>query len=495
MATTTTTTSYSSLLADSIAAVTKGIAGEHRLKVYVTSSAPSSSTEKKHVGSIVDSHPTVKTDRSVLVTQAQKNGDKEVEMLVYGLAVSEFRFTNTAVKEGNTTTNITTLVYLEKIDSTGYGNLPSISSTPKATTTLARALVHGYLDFARSGLVNAKDSSHHRVLVHIFGRAQPQYLFPESARNSSKHVLDDRGLLRWWRKTLSTYATVNDDKGKSKAIGKWLFVPGEDRFPMFLNDTVDPSTNWKYGLPYPSNAVARKVIPKFPDDAKTKLFTSGIAESPTTTVQEFLELLSSTGEFAGGRVAGFLGFELCVKHLSDSIVPTFTTSDEDLVHHLDKQLMRTDFRSREDAFKSSKTVIEWMTSKGAQVVSKSVTVTNPVEVDTTAATVSSAPVVVNNLTSLIKKKSTAATTAPAPTTTAAPVNSLQGLVKRKDAAPTASLTTNTSGNLPAVNNLQSLVKKKPVETATPVNDLQGLVKRKAEASSGQDDGVKKSRAE
>lgn len=139
--------------------------------------------------------------------------------------------------------------------------------------------------------------------IFIFARAQPQYLFAKSADNKSKAVLSDRDLVSWWLHVLN--------KVPEKCSG-WWSIPGLDDASSALIEIGarkrewKPSDHikWKYGTSYDPDSEADLVIPKFDDDAKSRLLRS-MAEDKLT-VQDFWNLLAYGEECGSGKIAGFL---------------------------------------------------------------------------------------------------------------------------------------------------------------------------------------------
>ena len=90
-----------------------------------------------------------------------------------------------------TTCNLTT-IFVSKADSTGC--LPQQRPSP------IRVIATTFLKW-----LSAKERQKHpsrKLVISLFARSQTQYLFPGSADNGSKHVLDDRQLIKWWARVL-----------------------------------------------------------------------------------------------------------------------------------------------------------------------------------------------------------------------------------------------------------------------------------------------------
>jgi hypothetical protein len=144
--------------------------------------------------------------------------------------------------------------------------------------------------------------------VHVFARAQPQYLFAESSKNTEKKALDDRGLVSWWLHTLN--------KVPAKDIKAWWYIPGIDDEQSALIEVgarkrewkSADHIEWKYGSSYTDDALASQVIPRFDDDAKTRL----LKDHPDAAlkVSEFWGLLSISEECGSGKLAGFFELKL-----------------------------------------------------------------------------------------------------------------------------------------------------------------------------------------
>ncbi|KAI8618595.1 histone acetylation protein-domain-containing protein [Chytriomyces sp. MP71] len=195
----------------------------------------------------------------------------------------------------------TLTVYVEKADSSGFAS----KSESASVSPLIRVL-HSYL--------NTQQKIFNKVAVHVFARAQPQYLFPNSASNPKKHVLSDIRLVQWWARSL-TLALPSGQP--NRILRKFLFVPSKDA--SYLKTIVGPdhARNWSYGFGFGcldprqadfsveklQNLKACDVVPQFPDDTKTKALRM---LERNATVSDLKEVLSVTSE-CSSSVAGFFG--------------------------------------------------------------------------------------------------------------------------------------------------------------------------------------------
>ncbi|KEI40245.1 uncharacterized protein L969DRAFT_86881 [Mixia osmundae IAM 14324] len=125
----------------------------------------------------------------------------------------------------------TCLLYVAKVDTTGLISYSKELSSPARELTRAFLAYH----FARP------PRGMKRLRVHIFGRAADQYLFPLSADNKGKKVLDDRRLCAWWKSVLSESAPASAER--------YYLFPG---FTELEATRIAPQDTpaWTYGHPY-----------------------------------------------------------------------------------------------------------------------------------------------------------------------------------------------------------------------------------------------------
>lgn len=240
-----------------------------------------------------------------------------------------------------TTARLTT-IFVSKADSTGYVPLLNL---PTGTASVIKALSSTFI----SWLVRTRTRHDRPLVLSLFARAQEQYLFPGSAENKQKHVLDDRQLVKWWCRTLDpvlreypgqedeAVANLDEDVVRSQA---YLIVPGQDRyettafFPATARQDPLERKRWKNGDPLKeisSHATAppRCLVPHFPDDPKTRFLMEldeelqnvppsqqTHEESPSKrgnghwkgvkTLEQFWDMMAFRQECSSGRLTGFL---------------------------------------------------------------------------------------------------------------------------------------------------------------------------------------------
>ncbi|EPB88798.1 H3 K56 histone acetylation protein RTT109 [Mucor circinelloides 1006PhL] len=190
--------------------------------------------------------------------------------------------------------------------------------------------------------------------VFVFARAQPQYLFAKSAENKSKSVLNDRQLVSWW---LSVFNKL------SVQCEGWWSVPGIDDSNSALIEIGakkrgwEPSekVKWTYGTSYAPDAIAEQVIPRFDDDAKSRLLKS--TQEQDMTVQDFWSILSFGEECGSGKITGFFELRLVDGSLSEDMDTPLTVKNRDFTVFWNK-FMSLDFHSDEANVESAKSTVQ-----------------------------------------------------------------------------------------------------------------------------------------
>ncbi|KXJ93442.1 histone acetylation protein-domain-containing protein [Microdochium bolleyi] len=246
-----------------------------------------------------------------------RSGNSEDQVLVLGLEIYIY------------TTAFSTIIFVAKADSTGY---LSTLNLPKGTPSPIREVTATFVKY----LVKTRYRRGTQLVVNLFARSQDQYLFPGSIKNKNKHVLDDRGLVKWWCRVVNGLLENDDtqkglDGGCSRVHG-YLVVPGLDKYETraLIPRTAAASSNWTLAHPlehvspynafpdvYGTNIPPRCLIPTFPDDPKArfveeleeatpqKLKTAGRWKGPQN-LDEFWEMMAYRQECSSGRMTGFL---------------------------------------------------------------------------------------------------------------------------------------------------------------------------------------------
>ena len=244
-----------------------------------------------------------------------------------------------------------TTLFVSKADSTGYLNLLNLAP---GTPSPLRLISTTFLEH----LIRARKRSDKRLVLSLFARAQNQYLFAGSIENSNKHVLDDRGLIKWWCKVVDPILVSH--KSDSQARGPeseesdvrslgYLRVPGCDKYetqtflPKDERGRKQDDRRWRTSDPLREfgkspDLPERCLIPRFPDDPKARFVEQLDDELPdegpessqtpsqlhaqeaeippkkqntgrwrsVTSLEQFWEMMSFRQECSSGRLVGFL---------------------------------------------------------------------------------------------------------------------------------------------------------------------------------------------
>lgn len=203
------------------------------------------------------------------------NNSKEGRLVpVFGLETAIYTIPSTS----------TSLLYVSKADTTGLLSIPAPS----------RVLVDAYLQYYFQNPPHDSNS----LRIHVFARAQDQYLFPGSIDNKGKRVLPDNVLCRWWREVLGSSA-IEARKNPVLAplqINLYYLLGGFDFGESLAVLSKAPESSeaqelrWQYGHPYSKTAsplpvpdsskvTINDLIPSFQDDPKARQMTEW-ASSP-----------------------------------------------------------------------------------------------------------------------------------------------------------------------------------------------------------------------
>ncbi|KZL79305.1 h3 k56 histone acetylation protein kat11 [Colletotrichum incanum] len=223
------------------------------------------------------------------------------------------------------TTAYSSTFFVAKADSTGYLKLLDL---PRGTSSPIKEISSVFVSY----LVEQRRRKGIQSVVSLFARAQDQYLFPGSVEYGGKHVLDDRGLVKWWCKVLDPLLE-NPPVGKGApwaGVKGYLVIPGLDNYETkaFLPKTPNSAVKWVLGhaLEKISHYTkeydwvpARCLIPRFPDDPKSRfrdeldeetgkskqLKTTGQWKS-VKSLDTFWEMMAYRQECSSGRLTGFI---------------------------------------------------------------------------------------------------------------------------------------------------------------------------------------------
>ncbi|KAL9032713.1 MAG: hypothetical protein Q9180_006344, partial [Flavoplaca navasiana] len=259
-----------------------------------------------------------------------------------------------------TTQDLITL-FVSKADSTGYLHLLKL---PKGTASPLRTISSVFI----AHLVDNRKRHDRQLVVSLFARSQNQYLFPGSIENPGKHVLDDRGLIKWWCRVLEPVLQSCESKTDTPELDRWLKkepshitskvylrVPSCDLhetrsfFPLHVRRNPALLAKWHPNKDplrdlagYALTAPERCLIPRFPDDPKSRFVdelddeltepppSSQTQESPSKgkqpgkwksvrSLDQFWELMAFRQECSSGRLVGFLWAVFTPQQVADRL--------------------------------------------------------------------------------------------------------------------------------------------------------------------------------
>lgn len=161
-----------------------------------------------------------------------------------------------------------------------------------------------YLQRLGIDLLSIKNENIITKLV-LFTRSEGQYLFPNSMKNTEKHILDGRQLLKWWLKNIDKIVR------NWKRCEKYLDILNSEKREIIR---YFPSEDWNVGNVY-SKDVDRNVlpaiytIPLLPDDPKGRFLEHLVVEGRAKKVKckQYWQELAIRQEFSFGAIVGLIG--------------------------------------------------------------------------------------------------------------------------------------------------------------------------------------------
>ncbi|KAJ2709535.1 hypothetical protein H4R19_004205 [Coemansia spiralis] len=337
--------------------------------------------------------------------------------LVAGLEAREFT-TLAAEVRGDRTVRATVAVNacIEKLDTSG-----ELSTR----MPLARMVVAGYLCSLQKYQIALDIPS---VGVHLFARAQHEYLFARSRENPRKSALDDLALIKWWKRTLDLglayAASAVSSSGPHQpacATTAHCAVPGSDPSeassilgaPHATPDPGSPTVHWTWGLQYPAESRAHDCILQFPDDPMTRLLAE--PHSSSWSVAMLFEMLAVGEECGAGHRAAYFSASLPMVALpdlphADTVADASESADQCALsaNEYDNVLLALfdhdmDFSCTNGAVRSSKRLFDALAAVPGTVTVAVSTAGPPASHSATTAVAAAAPPV-NDLTAAIRKK-------------------------------------------------------------------------------------------
>ncbi|KAA1469757.1 hypothetical protein DENSPDRAFT_796610 [Dentipellis sp. KUC8613] len=192
-------------------------------------------------------------------------------------------------------TTSTAILYVGKVDSTGQG------MAPPPTATLVKAFVRWYADPA------TRPVPAEHLWVHLFARAQGQYLFPNSVEYEGKKPLSDRKLCAWWRRVLGEVAGQvlgSDSMRDGGRVKLYYILPGcnELEASQILGSAISASSSslslaspqpaWTYGHPYSQTEFPLPCPPPTADTPNLGHFIPSFEDDPKNRFMDEIALLT-----------------------------------------------------------------------------------------------------------------------------------------------------------------------------------------------------------
>ena len=217
-------------LRDFLLSSLKDLPGSRIFHIHVLVSSPRKSSS-------LFPHATVKNrtyvqDIFILLSEQLEEGKPRILVSAVEAALYHIPSTSSAI------------IYVSKVDSTGQ------TIRPSPTPALVTALLRYYVSPATRPL----PAKH--VWIHVFARAQKQYLFPNSSEHPNKHVLSDVQLCAWWKKILTAVARET----LVPTPRMYYILPGFSELEarqalgeLAISNAASSSSNaipWTYGHPY-----------------------------------------------------------------------------------------------------------------------------------------------------------------------------------------------------------------------------------------------------
>ena len=289
-------------LRDSLLDALKSLPGTREFHIHTLVSAPSKTQELFQYAS---PRPRVWQQHIIVLASEQPS---VAQPRVFVTAVEAYFYVIPSTRSG--------ILYVSKVDSTGQGHKPS------PTSAILKGFIRFYADPDTRPSLGGTSGLAERVWVHVFARAQGQYLFPNSADFEGKKPLSDVKLCGWWKSVLTSVAEQlmrRVGRKEGERIKLWHVLPGLNELEAFQalrstsSTSLNPSTSadpssitWTYGhpstqklddadsilLPCPvdgkggvsdSGYNLGRFIPSFEDDPKAR-FMDEIAHTTNTDV-------------------------------------------------------------------------------------------------------------------------------------------------------------------------------------------------------------------
>lgn len=239
--------------------------------------------------------------------------------------------------------------------------------------------------------------------IALFTRSEPQYLFPESSKVPTKHVLSGEGLLKWWLKAIDPI--IHEIYESHTAF---LRIPAEE--DKVIQRYLAPlESNWGIGDMFTQGTdkdIAVFKVPLFPDDPKARFLEHLVVENRATsvTVKQFWEELQMRQEFRLGVTVSVIGVDGVLKH-DEEIRESGIVLSHKKFKQLKNYITGDDYSDEEGGAEAYKNVMNYLESIVGDVpVSVTGQYIPPAPKPVSINTIDPKRTAVNNLSTLVRKK-------------------------------------------------------------------------------------------
>jgi regulator of Ty1 transposition protein 109 len=220
-------------LRDALLDALKTLPGTRTFHIHVLVSAP-----RKHAYLFPYAVPRPKVDlQDILVLLSEQTAVDSPRILVAGIEASLYHVRQTS----------SAVLNICKVDTTGHCLAPS------PTRRLIEAFMRYYTDPTTCPLPVLS------MWIHVFARAQKQYLFPNSSDYSGKRPLTDVKLCAWWK---GIYADVASACSSTSTVELSYVLPGLNKLEALQALGASPqaatpatAVSWVYGHPYSQSQI------------------------------------------------------------------------------------------------------------------------------------------------------------------------------------------------------------------------------------------------
>lgn len=221
---------------------------------------------------------------------------------------------------------------------------------------------------------NFTDSDDVITKISLFTRAEPQYLFPNSGKNKTKHILNGDELLKWWCKLINSIVDDKDSQIFNQVNQKMLFIPNSDKSSTsrYFSKLENTKCEWGVGDIFSQSKedtqnqkndhkIAIYNIPLLPDDPKGRFLEHLVVENRAKKVSltQFWVELGVRQEFRLGVVVGVIGIKGKTNPVKNaSLDPSLKIVNDKLFEQLKNIIIENEYGTVTDSQQCYKQIVE-----------------------------------------------------------------------------------------------------------------------------------------